>query len=147
MKTNLTAKEYLSQAAAIRRRIRQIESRIVEIREEMEHPKAIRYDKDMIQSSPNGDEMTNFMIRLDKEQQRLLSAKNSYLDVRIEIESKIKTIMPEIYADILYMRYMEERNLADIAEELSYSYEWVCRLHGRALQAFSRAFPVLHRSH
>lgn len=139
----MTAKEYLSKAAVLRRRIKQVETRIEEIRTEVSSPKAIRYDKDMIQSSPSGDALANYVIRLDAEEQKLIRLKEQYLDMYEEIRQRLIAVNPDIYSDVLYMRYLEEKPLTKIAEELSYSYEWTCRLHGRALLAFSRTFPDL----
>lgn len=139
----MTAKEYLSKAAVLRRRIKQVETRIEEIRTEVASPKAIRYDKDMIQSSPSGDALANYVIRLDAEEQKLIRLKEQYLDMYEEIRQRLIAVNPDIYSDVLYMRYLEEKPLTKIAEELSYSYEWTCRLHGRALLAFSRTFPDL----
>lgn len=139
----MTAKEYLSKAAVLRRRIKQVETRIEEIRAEVSSPKAIRYDKDMIQSSPSGDALANYVIRLDTEEQKLIRLKEQYLDMYEEIRQRLIAVNPDIYSDVLYMRYLEEKPLTKIAEELSYSYEWTCRLHGRALLAFSRTFPDL----
>lgn len=136
----MTAKQYLSQAAVLKRRIKQVTDRIEELRTETENPKAIRYDKDLIQKSATGDALANYMIRLDKEEQRLYNLKESYIDKYIEIRERISEVRPDLYADVLYMRYLENKTLVIIADELNYSYEWVCRLHGRALQDFSRRF-------
>ena len=137
----MTEKEYLSQAAVLKRRIKQLEDRIEEIRTELSSPKAIRYDKDMVQSSPTSDALANYVIRLDKEEQKLIRFKEEYLDTYSDIRDRIVKVMPGIYADILFMRYLEQKPLVVIAEELNYSYEWVCRLHGRALLTFSRIHP------
>ena len=137
----MTAKEYLSQAATLKRRIKQIEDRIEELRTEASSPKAIRYDKDMIQSSPSGDALANYMIRLDHEERRLIQLKEQYLDIHEEIRHRILLVRPDLYADVLYMRYLEGKSLVDIAEELLYSYIYVCKLHGRALLEFARKNP------
>jgi DNA-directed RNA polymerase specialized sigma subunit len=137
----MTAKEYLSQAATLKRRIKQIEDRIEELRTEASSPKAIRYDKDMIQSSPSGDALANYMIRLDHEERKLIRMKEQYLDIHEEIRNRILLVRPDLYADVLYMRYLEGKSLVDIAEELLYSYIYVCKLHGRALLEFARKNP------
>ena len=137
----MTAKEYLSQAATLKRRIKQIEDRIEELRTEASSPKAIRYDKDMIQSSPSGDALTNYMIRLDHEERKLIRLKEQYLDIHEEIRNRILLVRPDLYADVLYMRYLEGKSLVDISEELLYSYIYVCKLHGRALLEFARKNP------
>lgn len=137
----MTAKEYLSQAAVLKRRIKQIEERIEELRTEVSSPKAIRYDKDMVQSSPAGDALASYMVRLEKEQIDLYRLKAEYLEKREEIRTRLTRVNPDLYSDILYMRYLEQKPLGQIAEELSYSYEWICRLHGRALQEFTKTYP------
>ena len=108
----MTAKEYLSQAAVLKRRIKQLEDRVEEIRTEVASPKAIRYDKDMIQSSPSGDALANYMIRLEKEEQKLIRCKEQYLDKYEEIRNRIIKVMPGIYSDILFMRYL--RTIAEL---------------------------------
>lgn len=137
----MTAKEYLSQAATLKRRIKQIEDRIEELRTEASSPKAIRYDKDMIQSSPSGDALANYMIRLDHEERKLIQLKERYLDIHEEIRNRILLVRPDLYSDVLYMRYLEGKSLVDISEELLYSYIYVCKLHGRALLEFARKNP------
>lgn len=139
----MTAKQYLSQADVLKRRIKQIEDRIEELRAEAENPKAIRYDKDMVQSFATGDALANYIIRIDKEERRLYSLKEQYIDLFQEIQERIVAVMPGIYADVLYMRYLEGKSLTTISEELSYSYEWTCRLHGRAILAFSSLYPEI----
>ena len=136
----MTSKEYLSQAAVLKRRIKQVEDRIEEIRTELSSPKAIRYDKDMVQSSPTSDALANYVIRLEKEESKLLKLKEQYLETREEIRMRLINVNPDIYSDLLYMRYLEQKTLVQIADELNYSYEWTCRLHGRALLAFSRIY-------
>lgn len=136
----MTAKEYLSQAAVLKRRIKQVEDRIEEIRTEASSPKAIRYDKDMIQKSASGDALASYMIRLEKEETKLYKLKEQYLETYEEIRVRLISVNPDIYSDVLYMRYLEQKTLVQIAEELNYSYEWTCRLHGRALLAFSRLY-------
>lgn len=36
--------------------------------------------------------------------------------------------------DILYKRYVKHLTLQQVSEELNYTYEWICKLHGRALE-------------
>lgn len=134
----MTAKEYLSQATVLKRRIKHCEDRIKEIQAEASSPKAIRYDKDMVQASATGDALVNYMIRLEREESKLLRYKEEYLDKYWQIRERIIQVTPGIYSDVLYLRYLEQKTLVQIAEELNYSYEWVCRLHGRALLAFAR---------
>ena len=120
----MTAKEYLSKAAVLRRRIKQVETRIEEIRAEVSSPKAIRYDKDMIQSSPSGDALANYVIRLDTEEQKLIRLKEQYLDMYEEIRQRLIAVNPDIYYRTPTSGH------ADCTEELS----WRSRVHSRTYE-------------
>lgn len=137
----MTAKEYLSQAIRLRRRVNQCKQRIMEIREMSTFAGTIRYDKDNIQSSPSNDQMVNFVIRLEHEEQQYQKAGFEYLRRVYEIRSRIGKVTPQLYADILYMRYIDGMDLLAIADDLNYSYDWVRHLHGVALQKFRHVFP------
>lgn len=107
----------------------------------MSSPKAIRYDKDMVQSSPSDDALANYLAKLTKEEKWLEKLKEEYVDKRIEINRMILDVTPGLYSDILYMRYCEEKSIVQISDELHYTYEWTCKLHGKALLEFSRVHP------
>lgn len=137
----MRAKEYLSQTAVLTRRIKQVEDRIEELRTEVSSPKAIRYDKDNIQSSPAGDALAAYMVRIEAETLKLIALKEEYLTLYSEIRDRINAVMPGLYADVLFMRYIEQKPFVRIADELGFGYEWTCRLHGRALQKFTELNP------
>ena len=80
------------------------------------------------------------LIKLEKEESKLLKLKEQYIETFEEIRVRLISVNPDIYSDLLYMRYLEQKTLVQIADELNYSYEWTCRLHGRALLAFSRIY-------
>ncbi len=68
----------------------------------------------------------------DKIQQETLK-KNCIID-------QIRALDNPIYIKILYKRYEKEKKLIDIANELGYEYDYMRRLHGKALQAFQKEF-------
>ena len=101
---------------------------------------AIRYDKDLVQSSPQNDQMANYMIKLDKAENKAIKAAEEYFDNYIRIKEQINAITPQNYSDILYLRYISGMKLWDIADELNYDYDWIRQLHGRALAEFGKQF-------
>ena len=140
----MTAKEYLSQLATIKRRIGFIEERIQELDEEAMSPKAIRYDKINVQRSPSGDAFADYEARKGKEIERLKRVKIEHLDKYTEIRKRIAKVTPPIFADVLYMRYVGNKKhpygmkLQDIADKLDCAYETACRWHGKALEIFKK---------
>lgn len=136
----MTAKEYLSEAIRLKRLIKKTESQIEDIKEMATSVGAIRYDKDNIQNSPKNDAMANYMIRLEAAESWARDLIIEYLEAYMTIEQQIRKIMPGIYADVLYLRYIDGKNLDQIAEELNYSADWIRHVHGYALRAFDQRF-------
>ena len=137
----MTAKEYLSQAAVLKRRIEEVEYRIEQIETEMSSPKGVRYDKPMIQSSPTSDSLAYYVARLQNEKEKKQKLKDDYLDMYHKLECQINCIMPELYCSILTRVYLQHKTLVVVSKELNYSYVQMCRLHGFALLTFARTYP------
>ena len=137
----MKAKEYLSQALRYKRRYENALEELEYIRSMATGLTAIRYDKDQVQTSPENDQLANYMIRLEKAEKRALKASEEYFKAHEVIRLQIEIISPQLYADVLHLRYIQGRRLYEIADELKYSYEWMRIIHGRALREFGKIFP------
>lgn len=62
-----------------------------------------------------------------------------YIDKKHQIINQIQTLSNVAYIQILYKRYVEYKDLKQIAAEMKYDYQHIRRLHGYALQAFKDA--------
>lgn len=131
----MTAREYLSRAIYIREQIRQADERVEEIRHRMQSVGAIRYDKLNVQSSPE-DPMLENIARLMDAEQRALDLEAKLIDVYEEIQQKIWKLDNEVYRTILIKRYLHDKPVRQIAEEIHYSEGYVRILHTAALKAF-----------
>ena len=134
----MTAKEYLSQLATLKRRIGFVEDRIRELESDAMSPKAIRYDKINVQQTASGDAFANYAAKAEEERSRLYKLKGEYIEKRNEIRKKISKVTPFLYADVLYMRYVDGMKLREIADDLNCVYETACRWHGKALKIFEK---------
>ena len=131
----MTAREYLSRAIYIREQIRQADERVEEIRHRMQSVGAIRYDKLNVQSSPEDPLLENIARLMDAEQ-RALDLEAKLVDVYEEIQQKIWKLDNEVYRTILIKRYLHDKPVRQIAEEIHYSEGYVRILHTAALKAF-----------
>lgn len=131
----MTAREYLSRAIYIREQIRQADERVEEIRHRMQSVGAIRYDKLNVQSSPEDPILENIARLMDAEQ-RALDLEAKLIDVYEEIQQKIWKLDNEVYRTILIKRYLHDKPVRQIAEEIHYSEGYVRILHTAALRAF-----------
>ena len=134
-------KEYLMQALKYKRKYKHALEDLEYIRSMANGVTAIRYDKDQVQTSPENDQMANYMIRLEKAEARALKAAEDYFDFYEKIRAQINAITPQMYSDILWCRYISGMKLFDIAEDLNFSYGYTKHLHGLALIEFGKRFP------
>ena len=140
----MRVKEYLSQAIYLKKKILRCEEQIEEIRSRMQSAGAIRYDKVNIMQSPSNDAMANYIIQLEKAEKASRELQSIYYATYAKIQEQIEMIDPPIMSTILGMRWLDGKDLATIADELSYSYEYVRHMHGDALKAFDRKFIHLN---
>lgn len=134
-------KEYLSQAQRLKKRYESALEDLEYIRTMADGVGAIRYDKDRVQASPENDRLADYMIRLERAESRVLHAAETYFSAYEDISGKIGKIMPGLYSDVLYLRYIRGMQLMDVAEDLNYSYEYIKHIHGLALVQFGKRFP------
>lgn len=137
----MTAKRYLSQALFLRSMIRRCEEQIEEIRTRATSVGGIRYDKISVQTSPR-NAMESFVIQLEKAEKKQLEVLGEYYSTYANIQAQIAAISPEIYRQILTLRYLDGMKLERIADLLGYSDVYVRKLHGRSLQAFDRQYGI-----
>ena len=134
-------KEYLSQAQRLKRRYETAIEELDTIRSMAGNVGAIRYDKDIVQSSPKNDQLVEYMIRLEKAEDRAMKASEAFFTAYQTIKMQIETVAPQLYSDVLYMRYIQGKSIWEIATALNYSYGWIKHVHGLALVEFGRMFP------
>lgn len=133
----MNAKQYLMRARWLRDQIERIGDKIYMLREEMTSTGAIRYDKISVQSSPDGDPLLKYITRLTDAEEKLVRLQVEYYETYTTIAKQIDSIEPELFRQILSLRYLEGLTLHQIADRLCYSYEYIRNRHGAALKKFS----------
>ena len=128
-------KAYLRQIAHNRETVRMLKQRKKDLTMGMTAISGIDYSKDRVTSTPkNAMEEAAWRLLeraeiIDREILRLV-------DQTDQIIAEIAGIQNAIYKTILFRRYVENDKLKDIADDLHYSYERICHLHGEALNYF-----------
>lgn len=136
----MTAKQYLSQAQFYKGMIRRTEEQLEEIRSRAMSATGVKYDKLNIQNSPSNDTLTSYVIQLEKAESKVQGLITEYYAIYSTIQTQITLIQPEIYREILALRYLDGFRLNQIAIRLGYADGYIRKVHGRALQAFYRKF-------
>ena len=135
----MTAKEYLQQLDTLRDEIESTNLALEKILTEAQGIKAIVYEKDKVQDSPD-NHSENFMIKLAE-----LGEDYARMQMRYKLErdkriAMINSLANPIHVRILRKRYIDGKTFEEIAVALHYTYRHVTRLHGSALQEFAAKY-------
>lgn len=135
----MTAKQYLRQLARAQLNIKILTEELEERRTRLTSTAApVLGDK--VQTSPRGDAFASAMAAIadrDIQRRELLY---TYEELRDRIVGQIIAMPNPLQARVLYDRYVQNRTLAQIADETHYSYTRVCHVHGQALADFFRRY-------
>lgn len=66
---------------------------------------------------------------------------NAEIDKLVDLKRETLKMIEQLEVqkmDVLYKRYFEFKTWETISIEMGYTYQWVCKLHGRALQDFQK---------
>ena len=66
-------------------------------------------------------------------------------DEMAKIIRRIRGLEDVRHVNVLYKRYVEFKSLVEIAVDMKYSYDYMRRLHGRALSDFERSHIKSHK--
>ena len=135
----MTAKEYLLQLDTLRDEIESTNLALEKIFTEASGIKAITYDKDRVQVSPS-NHAENFMVRLAELGDEYAQMQMQYKLERDKRIAMINGLSNPIHVRILRKRYIDGKTFEEIAVALHYTYRHVTRLHGSALQEFTRRY-------
>jgi len=135
----MTAKEYLSRIQRSRYMMEKHAERIEELYHVATGLKAIVYDADRVQTSPE-NQMENVFAMIDAEAHK-------YAKARIRYEKEVRKRMDQIgkldnvlYIKVLTLRYIDGLRWEEIACQIGYSFRHVTRIHGEALAAFTAMY-------
>ena len=135
-------KEYLRQIRLFDICIRQKEAELAAMRSELENMSAA-VTGERVQTSAK-DKMSEKVSHIVDLEAQIIRDKESFLRMKDRIINEIQGLDNSVYVDILYKRYVEYKQLEEIAVEMNYSYRQVLRLHGFALQEFKRWHTMSH---
>lgn len=146
----MTAKEYLRQLKNLEVKIEQRRRERDRLLSDAMCNGSPRLTPDKVQTSISGDTMGDKLAEAADIQREVEWLINRLIADRHRIIGEIHTLNDARYIQILYLHYVEEKKLEDVAEIMiktngkHYSYDHIASLHGMALQEFDR---VILKSH
>lgn len=142
----MTAKEYLSKIQTYRRIMQSYADRIEELYHEASGLKAIVYDKDRVQVSPE-QKMEQIFAQIDAEAEKYAKARLRYENEVRKRTEQIAGMEKAEYSQLLHMKYIDGKSLLQITLEFKdpdggqrYSYDHIRHMHGWALNEFYKKY-------
>jgi Ribonuclease G/E len=89
---------------------------------------------DRVQASGSQDKMADTVIKILELKQEINADIDRLVDLKCEIIPMIDAVQDADLIDVLYKRYIQGKKWEEIALEMHYTFRWVLKLHGRALQ-------------
>ena len=135
----MDTKQYLQQISRLDRMIQNKLAEISQLRELAMSVSAVK-NEERVQNTPNFDKIGTAYCKIEEMEEKLDKLIDEYVDKKNLIISQIDKIDNEAYYEILFARYIEKKTFEKIADEMTYSFRQIIRLHGRALQEFEKKY-------
>lgn len=135
----MDTKQYLQQISRLDRMINNKLAEISQLRELAMSVSAVK-NEERVQTTPNFDKIGTAYCKIEEMEEKLDKLIDEFVDKKNLIISQIDEIENETYYEILFARYIEKKTFEKIADEMTYSWRQVIRLHGRALQEFEKKY-------
>lgn len=128
------AREYLGQIQKLDIKVGQRISELNQMRLRLSFISGIDYSKDRIQvMHESGNKQIEELVDCERE---ILEMIKTETEKKHKVIGEIQRLDNPIYADILFRRYVECRSFERISGDMGYAYNYVCNMHGKALEAF-----------
>nr|DAL53505.1 MAG TPA_asm: Protein of unknown function (DUF1492) [Caudoviricetes sp.] len=134
----MTTKQYLGQIRMLDIKIRQRQREAAELKLAATCTGSASAQGEKVQTSASGDKLLNAVARyvdLEAETQSMIDGMQKR---RHKIIAEIQSLEDSRYIEILYKRYVEFKRFDQIAQECNYSCTHIKRMHGQALQEFTK---------
>lgn len=133
----MDTKQYLRQISRLDKMIKNKIIELYQLKELYTSISAIKNDE-IVQTTPNFDKIGTAYAKICDKEKELDEIIDLYVDKKSVIISQIDQMDDETYYEILFSRYIERKTFEKIADEMSYSWRQIIRLHGIALKEFEK---------
>lgn len=135
----MTAKEFLNRAYLIEKEIDSDVRELEEMKMLSETVSAVRYDKEVVQSSRIiSDNMAETVAKITDMQEVLENEISRYIDIKSEIRDAIMMVEDNAERMLLKYRFLHFYSWEKIAAEMDYSVPQIYRIRKRAFRNFEK---------
>lgn len=137
MTTVKEAKDYLLQIKLLDAQIDCMLNTVQGLRDSLLRITPVLKD-DVVSGSSSHDRMSATIAKIVDLEKEI----NAKVDDMVDRKSRVIRLLEKVrnpdYLTILQRRYVDLASFEEIAAEMHYTYRWICKLHGRALQTFAK---------
>ena len=133
----MTAKEYLNQVRNLESKMKMLKEEIDTLREMVVSTGAVQ-QQERVMSSGAQDKMAETICKINEKEDDWNNLMREFALARAEVIISIQKLNNTDYEQILYKRYCQSKKWEEIAMEMNYSYRWILKVHGRALEEFRK---------
>lgn len=133
----MTGKEYMERIRNVRREIRLLEEQILRDTVYASNVKAIRYDVDRVQTSPDGDRMADIISGIVGAEDKLYKKVTDLMQKEEEARQYLIQLREE-YERVLVLHYFEGLKWEDVADKIGYDDKYIYDVKNRALDALTQ---------
>ncbi len=133
----MTGKEYMEQIRNVRREIRLLQEQILRDTVYASNVKAIRYDVDRVQTSPDGDRMADIISGIVGAEDKLYKKVTDLMQKEEEARQYLIQLREE-YERVLVLHYFEGLKWEDVADKIGYDDKYIYDVKNRALDALTQ---------
>jgi len=141
----MQTEEYLSQLKNIDNRIKDLMKEADKWFDIATSTGGIDYSADKVQTSPKPDRIGDLVGKVVDYQERCKRLAADKIELKHTIIEQIRSLSgEEMYYNILYGRYVENKSLNRLAVENEYSYRRIKGLHKKAIEDFEKTYGTLY---
>lgn len=141
----MTVQEYLGQVEQKIVAIRNINSGINNLKEVLYSIGGMD-SGERVQTSRENDKFGSIFAKI-YEKERIMDEKSKELiDFTVKVENEICSMENPQYMTLLHKKYILLESLKQIAAEMNFTYRYVTKIHGNALQEFEKQVLFLESS-
>lgn len=126
---------FLKQVRKCTKRLRDVEDEIELIENDMSGLKAIQYDKERVQTSPDDSRLEALYDKLVLKQKMQKELKQELIEIRQDVLNVVDDVADEELHGLLYYRYVRCCSWNEVANKIGYSVDHTRgHLHAKAVK-------------
>lgn len=132
----MTAEEFLEQ---IERADRVIDNKLSEVYRLrcLATSVTVPTDREAIQTSGVSDKVGSIVAKIIDLENEINDLIDEYIDIRQSCIKVIESLPDSLMYAIIHKHYVQYKTFVEIAEEENYTYQWILRVHNKALKEIS----------